>query len=80
MSPSTKERLRKNLETFGSDRTSVFLQEIFKADGPPPPITNFTLPDHTKNAYRYATQSSMSKRRMSTIQSGGVSVAKPVVK
>ena len=53
MSPSTKERLRKNLETFGSERNSVQPPEVQMAFGvEPPPITQMPLPHHTKNAYK----------------------------
>ena len=52
MSPSTKERLKKNLETFGSDHIFAEPKEKQMAiDADPPPITKMILPNHTKHAY-----------------------------
>ena len=52
MSPSTKERLKKNLETFASDHTFAEPKEKQMAiDSDPHPITKMILPNHTKHAY-----------------------------
>ena len=52
MSPSTKDKLKRNLKTFAASRPrSVFKEKELPPE--PPSILEMPLPNYTKNAYQY---------------------------